>query len=503
MTLEDNETTGIGEPAADSDPVTTANGGYRRLLSNRSFRNLWLGQTISGVGDWLVIGLLIPLVTKLAPGSSMAVAGIMIAKIIPSLLIGSVLGVLVDRFDRRRLMIACDIINGVLCLGLLGASIPGLVPAGVALALIYSITFMMEICNLLFVPAKNAIIPMIVEDRDLAAANGLSYTTQQASMLVGLLASGAFIAVFAALLKLIIAAQIPFFSGFVASYPDLAGPQGGIVLDFFSFMLSAAMIATIRVKRMERRERALDLRLMGRDVVESWEILRDHKELRAFLLSIGFAILGGGAIVSVGLVYVQTNLVGGIPFLDLVPPIQRVATQAPQTFMLVFLGLGMFIGAVVVPRIAQRLSLELLFVAGIAGFGLSMLGFSSVGIYWIAALFGTSAGFFLAGVTVAGNTYVSETVVHEVRGRIFAALESIIRVALLGSMVLTAPVGDIVGGIVRSVVTASGGDPARLVLTGPRITLLFASAIVIGAAFYASRAIDWRAKSPGSEATDA
>ena len=70
-------------------------------------------------------------------------------------------------------------------------------------------------------------------------------------------------------------------------------------------------------------------------------------------------------------------------------------------------------------------------------------------------------------------------------------------------MVLTVPVGDIVGGIVRIVVTASGGDPARLVLTGPRITLLFASAIVIGAAFYASRAIDWRAKSPGSEATDA
>ena len=91
-------------------------------------------------------------------------------------------------------MIACDIINGVLCLGLLGASIPGLVPAGVALALIYTITFVMEICNLLFVPAKNALIPMIVEERDLAAANGLSYTTQQASMLIGLLASGAFIA---------------------------------------------------------------------------------------------------------------------------------------------------------------------------------------------------------------------------------------------------------------------------------------------------------------------
>ena len=132
-----------------------------------------------------------------------------------------------------------------------------------------------------------------------------------------------------------------------------------------------------------------------------------------------------------------------------------------------------------------------------------MLGFSSVGIYWIAALFAVAAGFFIAQVTVAGNTYVAETVADEVRGRIFAALESIIRVALLASMVLTAPVGDIVGGIVRSVVTASGGDPARLVLTGPRITLLFASAIVLGAAVYASRAIDWRAKGPGTEASDA
>jgi len=501
MTLDDDQTIGIGEPPTGSEPVDL-NGGYRRLLANRSFRNLWIGQTISGVGDWLVIGLLIPLVTALAPGSSMAVAGIMIAKIIPSLLIGSVLGVLVDRFDRRRLMIACDVINGVLCLGLLGAS-SGMVSNGMALALIYGITFMMEICNLLFVPAKNAIIPMIVEDRDLASANGLSYTTQQASMLVGLVASGAIIAVFAAFLKIIIAAQVPFFSAFVASAPTLAGPQGGIVLDFFSFLLSATLISTIRSKSPEKHERALDLRLMGRDVVESWQILRDHDELRAFLLSIGFAILGGGAIVSVGLVYVQTNLVGGIPFLDLVPPLQRVASQAPQTFMLVFLGLGMFLGAVIVPRVAQRISLETLFVTGIAGFGFSMMGFSTVGIYWIAAAFGTASGFFIAQVSVAGNTYIAETVVDEVRGRIFAALESILRVALLASMVLTAPVGDIVGGIVRQIVSASGGEPAALVLTGSRITLIFASGIVLSAAVYASRAIDWRAKRPANGAPDA
>ena len=502
MSAVDDQTTGIGEFPAGAETPAGHDGGYRRLLANRSFRNLWLGQTISGVGDWLVVGLLIPLVGDLAPGSSMAVAGIMIAKIVPSLLIGSVLGVLVDRFDRRRMMIACDFINGVLCLGLLASSIPGAVPTGVALALIYGITFLMEICNLLFVPAKNAIIPNLVEERDLAAANGLSYTTQQASMLVGLVASGAIVGVFAAFLNSIIAAQIPVISGFVASAPALRGPQGGIVLDFFSFMLSAWLISTLRVKKFKRQERALDLRLMGRDVIESWQILRSHAELRGFLLSIGLAILGGGAIISVGLVYVG-GLVGGIPFLDLIPPLQRVATQAPQTFMLVFLGLGMFLGAVIVPRIAQKLSLEMLFVTGIVGFGLSMLGFAALNVYWMASLFGIASGFFIAQVTVAGNTYVAETVVDEVRGRIFAALESIIRVALLASMILTAPLGDIFGGIVRSMVGPEGAL-AQLYFTGPRITLLCAAAIVLGAAVYAVRAIDWRAKRPPQGAsTDA
>jgi dTMP kinase len=475
-----------------------AAGGYGRLFANRGFRNLWIGQTISGVGDWLVIGLLIPLVTTLAPGSSFAIAGIMIAKIIPSLVIGSALGVLVDRFDRRRLMIACDLINGVLCLGLVFASVSAAVPPWMALAVIYAITFLMEICNLLFVPAKNAIIPMIVEERDLAAANGLSYTTQQVSMVIGLIASGAIVSLFAAFLKFMIASNVPFVSALVAAEPGLIGPQGGIVLDFFSFLLSASLIATIRVKRNKREERALDLKLLGKDVIESYRTLRAHVELQSFLFAMGLAILGGGAIFSVGLVYVQQNLVGGIPFLDLVPPLQRVAAQGPQMFMLVFLALGTFAGAVIVPRIAEKVTLERLFVTGIAGFGLALLGFASVGLYWVAALFGMAAGFFMAQVTVAGNTYISETVADEVRGRIFAAMESIIRVALLASMVVTAPVGDLVGGIVRRFVDASAILPANVTLTGSRITLVFASLIVVGAAVYATLAIDWRAKKPAA-----
>jgi dTMP kinase len=454
-----------------------ASGGYRRLLSMRGFRNLWISQTISGIGDWLVIGLLIPLVTQLSNGSSFAVAGIMIAKILPSLLLSSVIGVVVDRYDRRRLMMAMDILSAVLCMGLMFTS---------QLFLIYLIVFLMESASLLFVPAKNSIIPQLVEEKDLAAANGLSYTTTQASMLIGLTMSGAIVAVYMRSVQFLMNLNVPFVSDIVKGAPFLVGPRAGVFLDSLSFLVSASLIATIVVTGDKREHRPFDIRLFGRDVIEAFTVLGEVPELRSLLISAGLAILGGGAIVSVGLVYVQQNLVvGAVPFLDKVPMIQRLVTQPSQTFIMVFLALGMVGGALLVPQLAKRFKLVNLFVAGVIGFGLAMLAFSSVGNYWVAAGFGVIAGAMLAQISVAGYTYVAEAVADEKRGRVFTALESVIRVALLLSMVVIAPIGDIVGTYVRAFVEANHIVPATVVLTGSRLTLWFASAIVIGAAVYA------------------
>ncbi|MDO8914950.1 MAG: MFS transporter, partial [Coriobacteriia bacterium] len=284
-----HEEISVGAPDAVETAERAASGGYRRLFANRGFRKLWVAQTISGVGDWLVVGLLIPLVTEISNGSSMAVAGIMIAKIIPSLLLGGVLGVAVDRFDRRKLMIACDLINGVLCLGLLFMNS---VPKFEALALIYSITFLMEICNLLVVPAKNALIPALVDERDLAAANGLSYTTQQASMLIGLLGSGAIVATFVAIVRGLVAAQVPLFSAALKTAPYfgiLTGSLAGVALDSVSFLFSALLIWRIRAHaKAELDSRGeFSLKLFGREVLESFTVLKERRELRALLLSIG------------------------------------------------------------------------------------------------------------------------------------------------------------------------------------------------------------------------
>jgi dTMP kinase len=481
--------------AIPAEGLGAGSGSYRRLIASGNFRKLWISQVISGVGDWLVIGLLIPLVLQLSNGSAMAVAGIMIAKIIPSLLYGSILGVLVDRFDRRRLMIVCDLTQMVLALGLLITN---------SLAFIYLIVLMMETMGLMFYPAKNALIPKLVQERDLAAANGLSYTTQQASMLVGLTMSGAIIALFERIVREVIVSKLPIVPtlvGFAAPY--VLEHKPGVFLDSMSFLVSALIIMSIRVDaRAEGASGRLDLKLVGKDVVDSFRFLGTHRELRGFLVSIGLAILGGGAIIPVGSVYVQQNLTGTIPFLDKVPALERLTSSA-QTFMLVFLALGMFAGALLVPKLAGRMSLPTLFVSAIAGFGLSMMGFSLVGFYAIASVFGVAAGYFLAQVTVAGNTYVAVTVSDEVRGRVFTAMESVIRVSLLLSMIVTAPLGDLVGKFVRDAVLRGGQVPGPVVFTGSRITLVLASAIVLAAAGYASRTIDWRTAKGAAHAVDA
>jgi len=466
-----------------SDAPQTSRGTYRKLMRNTSFRRLWLSGLISGVGDWLVIGFLMPLVTQLSGGSSFAVAGILIAKILPSLFLSSIIGSLVDRFDRRRTMIFANIVQATLILGLVFTN---------SLALIYTIVLVTEIAALFFAPARNALIPLLVEEEQIVAANGLAYTTQQGSMLLGLTASAAILAVFERVVHVVVDSGFPIVGGFAGWLaPELLGPRAGVFVDSLTFLASALLITMIKVRHSGRGVSGLDLKLVGKDVVEAYRFLIGHPELRRFLVTIGLAILGGGAIVPVGLIHVQQNLTGGIPFLESVPALERLVAT-PQTFMMVFLALGMVSGALVVPKLADRFSLQLLFLGGVTGFGVSMLGFASAEKYWLASMLAVCAGFFIADVSVAGYTYVHKTVGEEIQGRVFTALEAVVKIALLVSMIVTAPLADLMDGLVRLVVDVRDIAPSAVVLTGSRLTLQLASLVVIAAAYYAYRGLDWR-----------
>ncbi len=156
---------------------------YRQLLAgNADFRRLWTGQVVSEIGDWLnniaVLALAIQLAGEGRVGLAIAVYAI--ARHLPLFLFGPIAGVVVDRVDRRRVMIAADLLRALLALGFLFADRTH------SLAVIYAVGASLFSVSSFFNAAKRATIPNLVRDTDeLLAANSLSASTTAATIAVG------------------------------------------------------------------------------------------------------------------------------------------------------------------------------------------------------------------------------------------------------------------------------------------------------------------------------
>ncbi|MDT4896369.1 MAG: hypothetical protein QOH25_1446 [Acidobacteriota bacterium] len=156
---------------------------YRQLLAaNADFRRLWTGQVVSEIGDWFnniaVLALTIQLAGRGREGQAVALYAI--ARHLPLFLFGPLAGVVVDRIDRRRVMIAADIARAVLALGFLLANMTGQLP------LIYLVGASLFAVSAFFNAAKRASIPNLVHGmNELMSANSLSASTTAATIAVG------------------------------------------------------------------------------------------------------------------------------------------------------------------------------------------------------------------------------------------------------------------------------------------------------------------------------
>ena len=143
----------------------------------------------------------------------------------------------------------------------------------------------------------------------------------------------------------------PASSGCSGRHCSARGPASSSTASRSSSRRCSSGGSTSRARPPAGAEGKFDLSLVGKDVRESLVFMREHRELRALLVTIFLAIVGGGVVVTVGLVYIQTVLVGTIPILGRIPAI-RTLTATPQTLFLLLLAVGM--GTAAVDRPAPR-----------------------------------------------------------------------------------------------------------------------------------------------------
>ncbi len=424
-----------------------------KVLKNRDFLLLWAGQAISNTGDWLIMVALVLLVSDLS-GSALAVGTLMIFKILPAVLFGSVAGVMVDRFDRKRTMIVCDVARGLLVAAL---------PFVRSIYEVYLITFLMDSLSLLFQPAKDASVPNLVGPGEILVANSLSYTTTQLTMMMGIGFGSTIILVVHAVMRAVPQAvfdtmsHIPVVHYFV---PKLAGSQAVFVVDALSFFLSAILIGLIRMPKLEVRRAAVRFGQFKDDLMEGVRFIAGHREVRTMMIAIGMAILGGGTIYTLGVFYSQQVLgVGKTGF----------------GFLLTVLAAGMLVGGASAGVVGRLFTRQKLFTTSILIFGVGLIVFALVPIYEVSMLTSGIGGVVLALVFVSGYTFLQETVENELRGRIFAALESLLRVSLLVSVAVAGLVADLIG---QRTVQLAG---LTWHVNGAQTTLFLGGVVVVGA----------------------
>ncbi len=243
----------------------SSSAGYLELLrGNRDFRRLWIGDMASLLGDWLNTIALYILIRQLT-GSPVALGLVFIVKTLPFALASPLAGLLADRFDRKRLMIAADLARAVVVLGFL------LIDTEAELPLLYVLIALQMMIGAVFVPARSAALPNITSARELLTANALSAATWSV-----LLAVGAAVGGFAT-------------QGF--------GTGTVFVLDSVSYLVSAAFIAGVRVPPIRGETGSVRLRQAVTEIADGWRQLTRRPEIGRMALVKPVWALGGGALV--------------------------------------------------------------------------------------------------------------------------------------------------------------------------------------------------------------
>ena len=371
-----------------------------KIFSKSQFSVLWWSGTLSSFGDWATLFASVALASYLGSegGNSELTAVIpIVARIIPALM-SSFAGILADRFNKKNVMIICDLSRMVIVLGLFFTT---------TLIQLFLINFLSEIFSLIRQPSRESVVPEVVDNEYLVKANSLFTVGTYASLPLASLAFG-------------VISDNSLIEGIV-SYGN--GWNGSVifVIDSVTFLISSFLLLYLRTdspnKNIEKQSNVLG------DLKEGLNYFLSVQELRIVTTSISLSLVGAGALFVLGNTYLTESL---------------KFTQSSFGFMIASFGFGIIFTMVILSYFVTSFS-RIPFFIGISMVitGLSLLFAFNSSEFSTILFFIFISGIGSGSVYLLTISYLQSTTDKNLRGRVFGNFYTIGRLSILLSLFIS------------------------------------------------------------------
>jgi dTMP kinase len=365
----------------------------------------------SSLGDWLGLLATTALASQLSGGSyataNFAIAGVFIARLLPAVFLGPIAGVIADRFDRRRLMVSVDILRGALYIS---------IPIVHTYFWLYAAMILVECLTLFWSPAKEASVPNLVPREKLENANQVS--------LLAAYGTAPIAAILFSLLTLV--------SGAIAAVSPLL-PRNSVDIALYinaaSFFFAAWTIRGLKeIPKGAAAKKETDENV-GKSLIYGWKSVSQSKVIRGLIIGMIGAFSAAGAVIGLARTFVG-DLGGGDAAYGVL-------------FGAVFTGLA--IGIAFGPKVFAQFSRRRLFGASLATAGVFLVLLAAISNLTLSIFIVIILGAFSGITWVTGFTMLGMEVHDEVRGRIFAFVQSLIRITLVAVLAIAPIIAATIG----------------------------------------------------------
>jgi dTMP kinase len=384
-------------------PAAPAQDETRGVLAIPAFRKLWNSMLFSSLGDWLGLLATTALAQQLSGDNyakaNFAIAGVFIARLLPSVFLGPLAGVLADRFDRRKLMVVCDILRTGLYIS---------IPIFHNYFWLYTATILVECVTLFWSPAKEASVPNLVPRNKLESANQVS--------LLAAYGTAPIAAIIFSILALFSNAFNALLPSFATNAVDIA-----LYINAASFAFAAYTVWGLHeIPKIKDSKKDSEVGV-GKSLWQGWKAVSGSKIIRGLVVGMVGAFVAAGAVIGLARTFVG-DLGGG-------------EAAYGVLFGAVFTGLA--VGIAAGPKVFAQFSRRRLFGASLTIAGIFLVFLAAIPNLVLAVIIVIFLGAFSGICWVTGFTMLGMEVQDEVRGRTFAFVQSLIKVTLVAVLAIS------------------------------------------------------------------